>query len=180
MANDRVSLFTRLRVRARVALPGVGGIASCGYAPEEMRRAEFRLATTLYWRADWRLASRATVLAPEILDPCQVTVLRVDATPMLRKILEGQLATLRQQFDSIVPSVANLKPAADSMWRLMQRPIALDSASTIWMAISPEAVSLAPLAGTPATVTSAISITARPRVVVGARGRRLRPGHSRR
>ena len=52
---------------------------------EPMRRAEMRLATNLYWRADWRLASRATVLAPDILDPCQVTLLRVDATPTVKR-----------------------------------------------------------------------------------------------
>ena len=56
-----------------------------------MRRAELRLATTLYWRVDWRLASRSTMLAPNILDPCEVTVLHVDATPTMKRILDGQL-----------------------------------------------------------------------------------------
>jgi hypothetical protein len=168
MVNDRVSLYTRMHVRARVALPGVGGIASCGYAPEEMRRVEMQFATNLFWRTDWRLASRATMLAPQILDRCEITVLRVDATPLLRRVIDGQVAQLRQQFDSIVPAIADLKPAADSMWHLIQRPLALDSASTIWMSVSPEAVSLAPLVGTPTAVTTAISITARPRVSFGA------------
>jgi hypothetical protein len=95
MINDCVTMFTQLHVRARVALPGVGGIASRGYAPEDMRRVALRLATTLFWRADWRLATRATVLTPEILDPCQITVLRFDATPLLRKIVDGQIADLR-------------------------------------------------------------------------------------
>src|SRR3954469_6501134 len=108
MFNDRITLFTRLRFRARVALPGGVGVASCGYDPEPMRRAEMRLATNLYWRTDWRLASRATVVAPDILDPCQVTVLRVDATPTVKRMIDGQLAHLRQQFDSIIPTVADL------------------------------------------------------------------------
>src|SRR4051812_18117186 len=97
MFNDRVTLFTRLRFRARVALPGNVGVASCGYDPEPMRRAEMRLATNLYWRADWRLASRATVLAPDIIDPCQVTVLKVDATPTVQRMIDGQLSRIRQQ-----------------------------------------------------------------------------------
>ena len=58
MSGDRVALITKLHFRGRVALPGLGGIASCGYEPEEMRRAEFRMATSVYWRTDWRLASR--------------------------------------------------------------------------------------------------------------------------
>src|SRR5690242_18219938 len=92
MLNDRITLFTRLRFRGRVALPGVGGIASCGYEPESMRRAEFRMGTSLYWRTDWRLASRGTVMTPDILDPCEVTVLRVDATPLMRRVVNGQVA----------------------------------------------------------------------------------------
>jgi hypothetical protein len=172
MLGDRVTLFTALRFRGRVALPGVGGIASCGYDPEPMRRAELRLATTLYWRVDWRLASRSTMLAPSILDPCEVTVLHVDATPTMKRILDGQLARLKAQFDSVVPAVADLRPVADSMWRAMLQPFALDSASTVWFAMSPDAVSLAPLSGTGGrggAVTTAIALSAHPRVVVGAR-----------
>ena len=36
MNGDRVDLLARLQYRARVALSGVGGLASCGYAPESM------------------------------------------------------------------------------------------------------------------------------------------------
>jgi hypothetical protein len=167
--GERVTMFTRLRFRGRVALPGVGGIASCGYAPEEMRRAELRFATNLYWRTDWRLASRATVLAPDILDPCQVTLLRVDATPTMKRLIEGQLAHLKQQFDSLVPAIADLRPAADSMWRMMQQPVAADSTNTVWFTMSPTAVSLAPLIGVNGAVSSAVVLTARPRVIVGGR-----------
>lgn len=168
MLTDRITLFTRLRFRGRVALPGGVGIASCGYEPEAMRRAEMRLATNLYWRTDWRLASRGTVLAPAILDPCQITVFRVDATPTMKRLIDGQLSRLRQQFDSIIPAVADLKPAADSLWRMLQHPFALDSASTIWFTMSPDGVSLAPLTGSGPAVNTALVITAHPRVVVGA------------
>jgi hypothetical protein len=167
MTGDRLTLFMKLRFRGRVALPGVGGIASCGYEPEAMRRAEFRMATSLYWRTDWRLASRGTVMTPEILDPCQVTVLRVDATPLMRKIVTGQVTKFRQQFDSIVPAVADLRPAADSLWRMLQKPFALDSTSTIWLNMTPEGASLAPLVGSSAAITTGLVMTAKPRVVVG-------------
>ena len=169
MSGDRVALITKLHFRGRVALPGLGGIASCGYEPEEMRRAEFRMATSVYWRTDWRLASRGTVMTPDILDPCQVTVLRVDATPLMRRVINGQVAKFRQQFDSIVPAVADLRPAADSLWRMLQQPIALDSASTVWLEMAPEGASLAPLVGGPAAITTGILMTARPRVVIGGK-----------
>jgi hypothetical protein len=169
MLGERLTMFTRLRFRGRVALPGIGGVASCGYAPEEMRRAEMRFATNLYWRNDWRLATRATVLAPNILDPCQVTVLRVDATPLMRTIIDGQLSHLKQEVDSIVPAVADLRPAADSLWRTLLRPFPVDSASGIWFTMAPEGVSLAALGGSGPAITTALMLTARPRVTVGAK-----------
>ena len=132
-----------------------------------MRRADLRLATNLYWRNDWRLASRATVVAPNILDPCQVTVLRVDATPIVKRMIDAQSARLRQQFDSIVPALADLRPAVDSLWRTLLHPIAIDSTNTIWFSMSPDAVSLAPLSGTGQAVNTALVVTAHPRIVVG-------------
>jgi hypothetical protein len=168
MINDRITLYTRLRFRARVGLPGGLGVASCGYEPETMRRADLRLATNLYWRNDWRLASRATVVAPNILDPCQVTMLRVDATPIVKRMIDAQSTRIRQQFDSIVPALADLRPAVDSLWRILQHPIALDSTNTIWFNMAPDGVSLAPLVGTGRAVTTALVVAAHPRIVVGS------------
>jgi hypothetical protein len=87
----------------------------------------------------------------------------------MKRMLEGQLSRFRQQFDSIVPAVADLKPAADSMWRMLQQPFALDSASTVWFTMSPDGAALAPLVGAGGAVTTAIVLTAHPRVVVGTK-----------
>lgn len=167
MINDRITFYTRLHFRARVGLPGGVGVASCGYAPQTMRRADLRLATNLYWRTDWRLASRATVVAPNILDACQVTMLRVDATPIVKRMIDAQSARIRQQFDSIIPALADLQPAADSLWRTLQHPIALDSTRTLWFQMSPDRISLAPLAGSGQATTTALVVTAHPRIVAG-------------
>ena len=52
MNGDRIDLLARLQYRGRVAISGIGGLASCGYAPEPMKRAELRAGTALYWRSD--------------------------------------------------------------------------------------------------------------------------------
>jgi len=93
---------------------------------------------------------------------------RVDATPIVKRMIDAQSARIRQQFDSIVPALADLRPVADSLWRTLQRPIAIDSTSTVWFSMSPDAVSLAPLSGTGQAVTTALVVTARPRITVGA------------
>jgi len=169
MQGDRITIFTRLRYRGRVALPGVGGIASCGFDPDPMKRAELRMSTALYWTTSWRIASKGTVLTPRLLDPCQITVLNVDATPLMRKLMEAQLSDLRKEVDSIVPAVADLKPSAESLWTVMSQPIVLDTTSTVWLMMSPESVQLAALTGSANVATTAILLTARPRVVMGAR-----------
>ena len=170
MQGDRVVLQTSLRYSGRVALPGLdAGIASCGMPPEPMKRASMRLSTSLYWRSDWRLASRGTTVAAELTDRCAVTLLRVDATPLMRRLIEAQTASLRQQIDSVIPSVGDLRPAAESLWRVMQQPLLLDSASSIWLVMTPETVSLMPITGSGGAASTAMVLKARPRVVVGSR-----------
>jgi Domain of unknown function (DUF4403) len=165
--GDRVTLQTRLRYRASVGLPAVGGIASCGFPPEAMKRADVRLATTLYWRSDWRLGARGTTVGATLIDPCEVTLLHVDATPIVKRIIDGQSNDLRREIDSLLPMVADLHGAADSLWQLAQDPMSLDSASTMWLTLSPENVSLAAITGSASAVSTALVLTARPRVTVG-------------
>ncbi len=166
LTGPRLDIATRLHYRARLALGGRAGIASCGYG-QPMRRAGFQASTELYWRADWRLATRATTLLADLIDPCEVTALRIDAAPTMRRILDGQLARASRTVDSLVPALADLRPIADSIWRTLQRPIALDSLGTVWLVAAPEQVSVSPLRGTEYAVHATLRVTARPRVVVG-------------
>ncbi|HEY2377122.1 MAG TPA: DUF4403 family protein [Gemmatimonadaceae bacterium] len=166
-SGDHVTLQTRLRYGASVGLPGVGGIASCGFAPESMKRADVRLSTTLYWRSDWRLGSHGTTVNTTLSDRCEVTLLHVDATSIVKRIIEGQSEDLRRQIDSMLPMAADVHGAADSLWQLAQQPLALDSASTVWLTLSPESVSLAPIIGSASAISTALVLTARPRVTVG-------------
>ena len=169
VSGDRVQLRTRLRYGASVGIPGVGGIASCGFGADSMKRADVRLATTLFWRSDWRLGSRGTTVSADLLDRCEVTMLRFDASATMKRIVEAQTALIRQQIDSAVPAVANLAPVADSLWRMLQEPVALDSSESVWLTMRPEGVSLTPLSGAGSTVNTALVLTARPRVVMGGK-----------
>lgn len=169
MNGDRVDLLARVQYRGRVALSGIGGLASCGYAPEPMKRAELKAATALYWRSDWRLGSRNTTVGAALLDPCQVTMLRLDATPLMRTIIDGQSNSLRRQVDSVLPLLANLRPAADSLWRTMLQPFALDTSSTVWLNMQPQGIALARPLGRGDALTTALVISARPRATVGGR-----------
>jgi hypothetical protein len=169
VTGDRVDVLARMRYRGRVALPTGGSVGSCGFAPEPMPRAELRFSTSLYWRADWRLGTRATQLTSALPDPCEVTLLRVDATPLMQRIVNWQLGRAVQQVDSAFPATADLRLAADSLWRQMQTPLPVDSAGTMWLLMSPESVALAPIDGSGGAIRTAVTLVARPRIVTGAR-----------
>jgi hypothetical protein len=166
--GDRVSIATRLQYRARVGLPGAR-IASCGYAPQPMRRASLLMSTSLYWRRDWRIGARQTSMQATLDDECRVTALSLDATPALRNIIDDQLQLFATQADSAIPLVADLKPLADSLWRSFVEPTPLDSAGLLWLMLEPEAVRVAPLQGIGPSFRTAITLYARPRVVAGAK-----------
>jgi hypothetical protein len=169
MTGDRVDILARIRYRGRVSLPNGGNVGSCGYAPEAMPRAELRFMTNLYWTTAWRIASRGTSLTSSLPDPCQVTVLRIDATPLMRRIADAQLAHVAQQVDSALPALADLRRPADSLWRMLQQPMELDSAGTVWLLMNPETVGLAPIDGRGLTIQTGLTLVARPRVVTGPR-----------
>ncbi len=167
MDGNRFALYSRIRYRARIALPALGGIGSCGYGKDPLKRADLRFATTLGWREDWRLASQNTAISAELLDACRMTLANVDATPLMRRVIDGQLATLRETIDQQIPALADVRPATDSLWRTLQQPVALDTG--VWLIMAPEAVAVAPLSGNGAAVTTAVQLVAHPRVVLGAK-----------
>ena len=52
-----------------------------------------------------------------------MTLLRIDATPVMRRIADAQLARVAQQVDSALPTLADLRRPADSLWRSIQEPM---------------------------------------------------------
>ena len=166
--GSRVTLRTQLAYRARVALP-VAGLAGCGFAPEPPRRADVVVGLGLYWRRDWRIGTANTQVQANLIDPCRVTALNVDAVPVLRTLVDAQLKGVRQQVDSALPAVADLRPLADSLWRSFSEPIALDTLNTLWLVLNPEAVRVTPFAGDGPSIRTALVLYARPYVIGGTK-----------
>jgi hypothetical protein len=167
--GDRLSIETHLGYRAQLGVIGGARVASCGYAPEEMRRADLAISTALYWRKDWRIGSRDTKLAATLVDPCRVTALGVNATPTLQSIVDKQLATFAAQADSAIPQVAEFRTLADSLWKSFLEPTPLDSTNSMWLLIEPEAVRVTPFASSGPTLTTTLVLYARPRIIAGAK-----------
>jgi hypothetical protein len=165
---DKFTITTNLRFSARIGLPRVG-IASCGYAPETARRAALSMVTSLYWRTNWSIGARGTQFKATLLDQCRVTALNINASGPLQSVVDGQLKTFARQVDSIMPSAADLRPLADSIWKSFLEPSPMDSLGALWMVLDPEAIRVVPLNGVGASFRTAIVVYARPRVIAGAK-----------
>ncbi|MBC7561791.1 MAG: DUF4403 family protein [Gemmatimonadaceae bacterium] len=164
----RFSISTMMRYRALVGVPGTR-VASCGYGSETPRRALLSLATDLYWRRDWKIGSRNTALAAQLLDPCRVTSFNLDATAPLQTMIDRQLRDFSAQVDSALPMAADLRPLADSIWKSFLEPSAMDSLNTLWLVLDPEAIRVVPLTGVGPSFRTALVVYARPRVIAGAK-----------
>lgn len=164
----RFTIGTMMRYRALVGVPGTR-VASCGYGTETPRRAQLSLATDLYWRRDWKIGSRNTALAAQLLDPCRVTSFNLDATAPLQVMIDRQMRDFSAQVDSVLPLAADLRPLADSIWRSFLEPSAMDTLNTLWLVLDPEAIRVVPLVGIGASFRTALVVYARPRVIAGAK-----------
>jgi hypothetical protein len=167
--GDRLRIDTHLGFRAQLGVIGGARVASCGYAPEEMRRVELSMSTALFWRRDWRIGSRDTRLSATLRDPCLVTALGVNATKTLQSIVDKQLATFAAEADSAIPQVAEFRTVADSLWKSFLDPTPLDSSNALWLLIEPEAVRVTPFTSTGPAITTTLVLYARPRIIAGAK-----------
>jgi len=166
--GPQLFIETTLAYRARLGtIGGSARVASCGYAPEAMRRATTSMQTSLYWRRDWKIGARDTKLAAAFVDPCTVTALGLDATRTLQGVIETQLALFAAEADTTIPTAGDFKPLADSLWKSFLEPTALDSTNSLWLVLDPQAVRVTPFAGNGPSITTTIVLTARPRVIAG-------------
>ena len=169
---DGPQLFIDTKLAYRARLGTIGGsarVASCGYAPEPMRRATTSMSTSLYWRRDWKIGARDTKLAAVLVDPCTVTALGVDATKTLQGVIDKQLALFAAEADTTIPTVGDFRPLADSLWKSFLEPTALDSTNSLWLMLDPQAVQVTPFAGNGPSIITTMVLYARPRVIAGAK-----------
>ncbi|WP_411278817.1 DUF4403 family protein [Gemmatimonas sp.] len=168
--GPQLFIDTKLAYRARLGtIGGSARVASCGYAPEAMRRATTSMQTSLYWRRDWKIGARNTRLAAALVGPCTVTALGVDATTTLQGVIDKQLALFAAEADTTIPTVGDFKPLADSLWKSFLEPTALDSTNSLWLVLDPQAVRVTPFAGNGPSIITTMVLYARPRVIAGAK-----------
>lgn len=141
---------------------------SCGFG-EPMRDAWISLSSHLEWDANWRLRSVTRAQPVDFsANRCQVTFANIDITDWkIGPIVNEQLRQAVKTIDANTPRLTNIRPAAAQVWSALQTPIAIGPRT--WLVMDPADVALGPIAGSGLSLTSALTLRARTRVVVGER-----------
>lgn len=159
-----VPLHFSMQVRNKT-FHGLG--ASCGTNGESSRRAMLSLTSVLAVGPDWSL-SAATTTQVNAIDRCKITFLNVDITNQIMSAAQNQIGSaVKSRVDDAVTRSAALQAVSRRLWQTLQQPISLQQ--DLWLCVQPDQISLAGLAGSGDTLQASISMTAHPKVILGAK-----------
>jgi hypothetical protein len=138
----------------------------CGHGDDPPKRLNVAARSALSWSDRWRLRSRTTFDEPVFVEPCLLTGLDFDATPMLKAVLQPRLAALAQSIDRIVRERTEAKQRAEMVWQKLQEPF--EFAPNQWLEFHPRDARVSPITsnGTLVLLTS-VNLVMEPRIVSG-------------
>lgn len=142
---------------------------SCGFG-EPMRDAFIAIDAHLDWDANWRLRSKTTARPVEFPNRCTVSFANIDISDWkLGPLMNEQLRDVTKTIDQNTPKLTSLKPVAGEIWSALQTPVEI--APKAWLVLEPVDLAVAPLTGSGLNVGSALTLTARTRLVIGEQPR---------
>ena len=171
MTRDRFDVWFE-QVRYRVWARRNDGQAlvegRCGHGDEPPKRVNLASHSTLSWSDQWRLQSNTTFEEPVFIEPCRLAGLDLDATPLLKMILQPRLTALGSSIDRIIRERTESKKRAEAVWQKLQEPIEL--APNQWLEFNPRDVRVSPITsnGTLSIHTS-VNLMMQPRIVSGSK-----------
>lgn len=143
----------------------LGGV-SCGVNGEELPRIEFVLPGGLYWTQSGDLALQPDPWQLKWLKPCNITKLNLPVEKLLNlPIVRDKVQGLVTQAITDNLRQLGLKSMLNRAWPQLNEPRELEK--DVWLLLQPEGVGLADIKGTGRTVSTAISVLARPQIVTG-------------
>lgn len=166
-----VSSIVSYRARGWVKPPiGPSISGSCG-VDGDAPRLRVTLTSTVRLAPDWRLRARTAVPTVEpasttTRDKCRVTLVNLDVTDRVVAAVRGQLEGKAALLDERVGRV-DVRSRVGKWWTLIGRPLRV--ADGVWLVLQPESVRVGALRADGRTLVAPVSLTARPRIVTGAR-----------
>jgi hypothetical protein len=140
----------------------------CGHGDDPPRRLNLSARSTLSWSDRWRMRSQTTFDEPVFVEPCLLTGLDVDATPVLKAVLQPRLAALAQGIDRIVRERTEAKQRAELVWQKLQEPV--EFAPNQWLQFQPRDARVSPITSNGTLVLhTSVNLVMVPRIVNGSK-----------
>ena len=140
----------------------------CGHGDDPPRRVNLAARSALLWSDRWRLQSRTTFEEPVFIEPCRLSGLDLDATPLLKAVLQPRLAALAQTIDRIVQERSEAKHRAETVWRKLQEPI--EVGPNQWLEFRPRDARVSPITSNGTLVLrTSVNLVMEPRIVNGSK-----------
>jgi len=140
----------------------------CGHGDDPPRRLNLSARSTLSWSDRWRMRSQTTFDEPVFVEPCLLTGLDVDATPVLKAVLQPRLAALAQGIDRIVRERTEAKQRAEMVWQKLQEPV--EFAPNQWLQFQPRDARVSPITSNGTLVLhTSVNLVMAPRIVNGSK-----------
>jgi hypothetical protein len=139
-------------------------IGSCGLG-EDPREVEIGFTTLVDLGPDWKLIPTTTVRAINFPNRCRMTRLNIDVTDSIATRLTAKMRKIAALIDERIRAY-DLRSRAETVWRLIQKPVRLDKVGA-WLSFAPVEASLSPLKGSGKSITTTLGLTALTSLVMG-------------
>ena len=114
---------------------------SCGVG-EPMRRVKVGYNTTVSISESYTFQTLTTLKRFDLLDPCEITVFKYDATTQVEKQVKGQLQSLEKDIDHQIESV-DIRSSIKDVWRKLEEPMDLSGYGLLYL--KPKSLSFSPV-----------------------------------
>ena len=115
--------------------------ASCGVG-EPMRRVKVGYNTNVSITDSYLFNTETKLQLFDVLDPCEITVFKYDATSQVEKQVKGLLQSLEKDIDRQIESV-DIRSSIKDVWRQLEEPMDLSGYGLLYF--KPKSMSLSPV-----------------------------------
>jgi hypothetical protein len=115
--------------------------ASCGVG-EPMRRVKIGYNTAVSITDSYTFDTETKLKRFDVIDPCEITVFKYDATSQVEKQVKTQLQSLEKDIDRQIESV-DIRSSIKDVWRQLEEPMDLSGYGFLYL--KPKSMSLGPV-----------------------------------
>jgi len=172
MAQNRLATHVpdiQYRIAVRLIRPeGEVLEGRCGYGDDPPKRLRLTAHSLLSWTDRWTLKSDTSFDQPETLEPCRLTNLGIDATPILTSLMNARLGSVAEAIDTKVRERTETTKRAEMIWQRLQEPAELEPA--LWLSLNPVGAQAGPIgAGGDHIIRTSVSLILEPKAQAGSK-----------